>query len=317
MGERSRALPADLGGEFSVGAALSAGVTPGRLRGNDLLAPFWGVRMSLSSPDAFNDESDSIRMLRSYACRMAGSSFFSHESAGLLWGIPLPRSLSGDVHVSVLAPSRAPAGRGVRGHQLNPAMVRVGVHRGLRVSSPSSTWAQLGATLDVRDLVAAGDALMFRPRDRRGRHLPALATRDQLAAAVSAGRRSGVDRLRVALEMVRVGAASRPESHLRLEMADVGLPEPDLDYDVWAPSGDRIGWTEFAFPRWKVLVEYEGDHHRTDIAQWNRDILKHDLCRAAGWDVVRLTAAHLYPDARRAVERVRAALVRAGWSNGA
>ncbi|TDN91763.1 hypothetical protein [Microbacterium sp. BK668] len=313
MNERAQPLPAELGEEFSVAMALASGVRPARLRAVDLSAPFWGVRMRRGDADGSDD---GIRMLRSYATRMPVGSFFSHQTAALICGVPLPQAALDAVHVSVLAPARAPAGRGVRGHQLAPELVRVRTHRGLPVASPSSTWVQLGAVLDVPDLVAAGDALVLRPRAKDGRRLMPLTTRDELAGALAAGRRLGAADLRVALGLVREGAASRPETHLRLAMASASLPEPELDFDVRDARGGRIGWTEFAFPGWGVLVEYEGDHHRTDAKQWNRDILKHDLCRAAGWEVVRVTSAHLYPDARLAVERVRAALVRAGWTPG-
>lgn len=127
----------------------------------------------------------------------------------------------------------------------------------------------------------------------------------------------GVSKLRAALPLVRVGAASRPETHLRLALAGGGLPAPALDFDVYGGNGERIGWTEIAYPLWRLLVEYEGDHHRTDTRQWNRDILKHDLCREAGWDVVRITAEHLYPNAQVAVARVRGRLLAAGWTPGA
>ncbi|WP_396638770.1 hypothetical protein [Microbacterium alkaliflavum] len=174
----------------------------------------------------------------------------------------------------------------------------------------------MATTLSLRDLVAAGDAILNRPRARDGSHQAPPSTLEELEAAVAAGRREGIAKLKAAIGLVRVGAASRPETHLRLALAEEGLPDPALDFDVFARNGRRIGWTEIAYPEWHVLVEYEGDHHRTDARQWNRDILKHDLCREAGWTVVRITAEHLYPNSQVAVERVRAALTNAGWRPG-
>jgi very-short-patch-repair endonuclease len=41
----------------------------------------------------------------------------------------------------------------------------------------------------------------------------------------------------------------------------------------------------------KVAVEYEGDHHRTDRRQFNRDIARLDaLSTELGWIVIRVTA---------------------------
>ena len=145
------------------------------------------------------------------------------------------------------------------------------------------------------------------PRVRDARHSR------RLEAALNAGRRRGAARLREALPQIRVGAASQPETDLRLALGRAGLPEPTLDYDVIGPGGELIGCTEIAYPTYRVLVEYEGDHHRTDRAQWNRDIEKHARAAAAGWSVLRLTSRHLYPGSGAAVDQVREALIRAGW----
>lgn len=82
---------------------------------------------------------------------------------------------------------------------------------------------------------------------------------------------------------------------------------------MFAKDSRPIGFTEFAYPDFHVLIEYEGDHHRTDRRQWQRDVAKHAACVDAGWQVERLTAANVYPSTRPAVVRVRAALMRGGW----
>ena len=45
-----------------------------------------------------------------------------------------------------------------------------------------------------------------------------------------------------------------------------------------------MGWEDI-----KVAVEYEGDHHRTDRRQFNRDIARVDALTELGWIVVRVT----------------------------
>lgn len=62
-----------------------------------------------------------------------------------------------------------------------------------------------------------------------------------------------------------------------------------------------------------MLVEVEGDHHRTDAAQWNRDIRKHADYVAAGYEVVRLTRAQFHGRNPAAPRLLRAVLVRRGW----
>ena len=46
-----------------------------------------------------------------------------------------------------------------------------------------------------------------------------------------------------------------------------------------------MGWEDI-----EVAVEYEGDHHRTDRRQFNRDIARIDALTELGWIVVRVTA---------------------------
>lgn len=327
-------LPLALGQEFSVTHARELGVGASRLLLADLERPFHGARMRAARlPDVVEEtpvnrefrllHGEIARRARALASVACDGWFFSHVSAAVLWGLPVPRrllreSVHGDrgIDISVCGDLRAPRGRGMRGHQLQPEMVSVRAHDGLRLSSPASTWAQLAPLLTVDELVELADAIVYVPRRRgmlRGTVADALGTHDQLAAAIAAGRREGVARLREALPHVRIGSASPAETRVRLAAVRAGLPEPDLDVDVFAADGTPIGFTELAYPQYRLLVEYEGDHHRTDPAQWNRDIEKHAACAAAGWSVIRLTAAHAYPDPAPAIARLRDALWRAGW----
>lgn len=318
------ALPESLGAEFSVSAGLSAGVSASRLRAKDLTAPFWGVRVRTDiavprpSPRGMlsAEERASLERIAHYGPRMTPHAFWSHQSAALLWGIPLPLPLDPDVHVSVLRPHRAPRGKGVHGHQLAPRGVVIREIDGMRVADPASTWLQLSQSLALRDLVAAGDALLAVPRDSFGRRLPpdaALATLAELEAATLGFAHPGRARARAALPLLRVGSSSRPESHLRLALVEAGLPEPDLDVDIHDRHGRKLGHSELVYRGLRVVVEYEGRHHLTSARQWNRDIAKYEAYAAAGWTVVRITSEHLYPHPVEAVARVTTALLASGW----
>jgi hypothetical protein len=326
MSREPRPLPSGLGSAFRVSTARRAGASIGRMRATDLERPFWGVRtvrvhgevreMRGSGGSQQAREVNALARIEAYAPRMSPLGFFSHLSAARLLGVPLPWTDGEPVHVSVLRPHRAPRGAGVRGHEIDGRLVSVRLIDGMRVASPASTWAQLGPALNLRDLVALGDAMVRIPRvpgGGRGDPTSALATVEELQGAISVGRRLGAAKLREALPLIRVGAASRPESHLRLELLDHGLPEPELDREVRNGAGCLLGISELAYPQWKVAVEYEGDHHRSSAAQWNRDIEKYEHYASEGWAVVRITAEHLYGDRPRAADRVRAVLLERGW----
>ena len=46
-----------------------------------------------------------------------------------------------------------------------------------------------------------------------------------------------------------------------------------------------MGWEDIL-----VAVEYEGDHHRTDRRQFNKDIRRMEILTDLGWIVVRVTS---------------------------
>ncbi|MCH6230800.1 hypothetical protein MK786_08630 [Microbacterium sp. CFH 31415] len=246
-----------------------------------------------------------------YAPRMSEDEFFSHVTAAVIHGIPLPyavvaRSL---LHVSVLRPRRLPRSAGVRGHEAKPSLVttRRDDRTGLLIASPASVWVSLGRQLtDPYDLVAAGDAVV-----RTWRVDSPLATLAELESAVAAGRRVGVAAARLALPRVRTDSASRTESWLRLTLVDHGLPEPARNHEVFE-RGVYLGCVDLAYPTVKIAIEYEGEHHLLDPEQWSRDIARYEALRAAGWIVVQITKSELFNTPTVAVQRVRAAIRRRG-----
>jgi hypothetical protein len=156
--------------------------------------------------------------------------------------------------------------------------------------------------------VAVGDAIVRQPRipGPHGRvERPPLGTQEELGRAIDAGRRIGVARLRLALPRVRGGSASRPETWARLVLVDAGLPEPELDIDVYDDHGSFIGCVDLAYRHRRIAIEYEGDQHRTDPAQWQRDIEKHQMLADVGWRVVRVGRRQLFTETAAYVRRVR------------
>jgi hypothetical protein len=297
------------------------------MRAKDLDRPFHGARRTVadisSEQEAIAGDTAPLAITRSDMRRVrakalsflqvaAPGSFVCGASAAMLRGYPV--ATSSELDVAVVAPRRAPKGRGVKGRRLEPHLVDVEVVDGIPASTPASTWAMLGRDLSLRKLIILGDAIVRIPRDERGIPHPerAGATIDQLQAAIDAGSRAGVKKLRAALDRIRVGCSSPLETEYRLDSEDAGLPEPELDVDIRDARGRRLGISEFAYPRYGVVVEIEGDHHRSSKQQWNRDLQKYRDYANAGWEVVRLTA-HDIRMQRRAAHIVREVLLRRGW----
>ena len=110
---------------FTTREALRGGATRRFIDSEVWHRPFHGVRMPLPADhDELHPATRREHRIRehvdAYRTIIGATAFFSHSTAALLWGLPLPPLPDDVIHVSVLAPSCAPEGRGVRGHQLKP-----------------------------------------------------------------------------------------------------------------------------------------------------------------------------------------------------
>lgn len=317
-------LHVELAPVFRVGTALALGHSPGRMRAADLDAPFRGMRrrrtppvtVDLTEPLARDriQREHVLDQARAYFAVAPDHTFLAGRSAAVVWGLPCVHGER--LEAAVLSPHRAPRRPGIRGRKLAPHLTSVRVSGGIRLTSPAATFAMLGGELSHRDLVALGDAIVRIPRDHRGRPIPdqQLASLEQLVGATNAPGRKNRARLAAALADVRVGSMSVLETDYRLLAAAAGLPEPVLDVEIRHPSGALIGIVDAAYPEFHTIAEVEGDHHRTSRMQWERDIEKHAALTALGWEVIRVTAAHIRGAHPRAAESVASALRRHGWT---
>ncbi|MBY6060263.1 hypothetical protein [Microbacterium esteraromaticum] len=328
MSRHPEPLPTALGVRFTTGQAVAAGVSRRRLRSRDLTAPFHGVRRRMADVRAQHRENaaevgplaitrriarDALALARAYAPTMTPRSFYTGRTVLALRGLPF-----GDAElldIGVIAPRRAPRARGVRGRKVEARLVDLEVIDGLTLSTAPATWAMLARDLTERQLTILADAIIHVPRDSRGVQMPAraIATIAQLTEAMNVPGRPNRERLRAALERARTGSASVLESEYRLDAEAGGLPEPELDVEIFDAKGARIGISEIVYPQYRLVVEIEGDHHRTSRAQWNRDLEKYRDYADAGWEVIRVASAHIRKQ-RSAVATVQAALIRKGWS---
>ncbi|MFC7849542.1 hypothetical protein ACFUTU_13815 [Arthrobacter sp. NPDC057388] len=88
------------------------------------------------------------------------------------------------------------------------------------------TWVDLGSVLPIDDLVVAGDAIVSEHARLFGPPRVAMVPLARLREFVDgANGIHGVRKARLALDLVRVGVDSPPESKLRLLLDDAGLPE--------------------------------------------------------------------------------------------
>ncbi|CDJ99158.1 conserved hypothetical protein [Microbacterium sp. C448] len=304
---RPEPLPSDLPPVFRVSEARAMGVNPARLSRSDLRSPHRGLRTSRSLPVP----ASSLEIAAQYAPRLAGWQFFSHETALEAVGAPMPEwPYRPRLHVAAHRPSREPRIPGVVGHRLQARQSAVMMSRvGLPIETPVRAWRQVGSLWALDDLIAAADYLLSGERP--------LATSEQLRdeIEVMGDVRRGI--LRRALVEVRNGVRSPRETRLRLALTRGGLPEPEINWVLRDGIGDPVAELDLAYPRWRVCAEYDGRVHETDRRQFARDADRWDSIREQGWEHVRILNVHMQHGAVRAVERVRDALIRAGWHDGA
>jgi very-short-patch-repair endonuclease len=168
---------------------------------------------------------------------------------------------------------------------------------GIRVTTPPRTALDIACRYRVDEAVAAIDSLAratgLKPPDV------------ELLAQRYAGRR-GINRARTTLDLIDSGAESPRETWLRLVLTRAGMPRPQTQIAVHDKFGQLIACLDMGWQDIMVAVEYEGDHHRTDRRQFNKDIRRTEILAGLGWIVVRVTSEDCEADIIRRVGAARA-----------
>ena len=133
------------------------------------------------------------------------------------------------------------------------------------MASPEHCWLRAASTLNLLELVTAGDWLIRRRRT----------TVAQLNSAVRGHSGRGVVAARAAVKLVRERVDSPRETWLRLCLVLAGLPEPECNLIIGNDHGP-MGRVDLVYLAFRLIIEYEGDQHRTDRNQWNHDIDRHE-----------------------------------------
>lgn len=223
----------------------------------------------------------------------------SHRSAADLHGLPLrgrPDKLEVTVERSATVIKR-PWVNCRQAETVNHLTVAT-----FRLTTIRQTLLDLAGQLGFLELVQCFDAVLGRW------HGPPQLTPVELSRLIVDTPRYPGRRLAIAaLHRARPGVDSPQETRVRLNLIDAGLPEPEVSVSVDNPATGYYYLLDMAYPREKVAVEYDGDHHRDDEDQYNRDIARLQALEQLGWTVIRVTRRS---DMSRVVHDVRAALIR-------
>jgi len=95
----------------------------------------------------------------------------------------------------------------------------------------------------------------------------------------------GVRQLRELLPYIDGGAESLKESWLRMLLINKGFPVPETQIPVY--DGDEpFAFLDMGWPELQLAVEYDGDQHRKDRAQYLKDRRRMPRIQHRSWEVL-------------------------------
>jgi very-short-patch-repair endonuclease len=272
----------------------SVAVAAGLLTARQLDGPAWR-RLFRDVYICADATVDHLTLCQAAALLLPAGAALSHRSAAMLHSANV---LVRDQPVEATAGAglRSQAGLRVTRSRLEP--VELWRRGGLPVTSPLRTAFDLARAPDLITAVAGLDAMLFR------RAIKPDAFREYLARH---RRWTGVGQAARALDLARADAESPMETRLRLAIVLSGLPEPVVQYDVLNSRGVFVARLDLAYPKKRIGLEYDGDHHR-ERDNFRHDAVRLNRLRLLGWTVLRFTADDVFHNPDRMLGQIRAVL---------
>lgn len=223
----------------------------------------------------------------------------SHATAAALWGVEIPLQPQPDLRADLTVPlgSRAESRADRRIHRSECLPDDVTRRASLPVTTPARTWRDLAGVLRPPALLAVTDQL-----------LDGVCTRAELERQLTRRPRGrGCARARAVLPMGDRRSESPMESVLRWLIHEGGLQMPDLQVDLYSDDGSFVGRADFLWRDRRVLVEFDGDHHR-ERSTFVKDLRRQNGLVEAGWTVLRFSSADVLGRPAYVIATIRRAL---------
>ena len=165
--------------------------------------------------------------------------------------------------------------------------------------SPAQRASEASCRCSRRDALAALDGFM---------RLHGITRREMEAELPRYFRRRGVVQLRQLVPLADPRAESPGESWTRLSIVDAGLPAPEPQHWV-NERGRPIFRVDLAYPRSRVVVEYDGREFHDSPERREHDRKRREWLKARGWKVIVVDKDSFAPEALSAwLDELRVAL---------
>lgn len=295
---------------FTVKQARIAQLPRARTRASDLWTPSRDIRLPTST---------SYDLLESCRVHIAATpfSFVSHLTAAKIHGMFLPSRFepSSPLDLARTPGLQRPRRKYVHGHELMPGPFDVVVVHGVPVTSVQRTLLDIAPLLTVDELVVIGDQIVCAHQQAFGRRKIALVELNVLRAYVAqhSGTR-GMRKLRAALELVKVGADSPPETKLRLIITRSPLPDFEPNVHIEDAKGREMVGPDLACKKYKTCAEYGGGHHFS-AEQQSKDHDRDFITNALGWYQALINKQDMKAGELVVVTKIARMLVRGGWAD--
>ena len=270
---------------------LPRGVLDAEVRSGHLVR----VRRGASTPRAELPQGDdpaarhhlALARIAAVAAQLGPAPVVSHQSAALVWGLPVWK-LPATVHLLHSVRRSGRSATDITWHHVSRGEHPSVTCSGLRVTSLEETVVACLTTAAPLDAVVVADAALARGVDRN--EVERLLT--------TRASRRGVARGREVLHLATTGSQSPWESACRVVLQAVGLPAPEtqirVDTDLGRFYAD-MGWRE-----WRLLVEFDGavkysGTGRAATAALVAEKRRQHAVEDVGWRMLRTTAADLGP----------------------
>ncbi|MBL3685911.1 hypothetical protein D3248_02930 [Leucobacter zeae] len=224
---------------------------------------------------------------------------FSHTTALHLYGAPIRAAI--ELHVTISEPHAVVRLKDVIGHRTQSLddirqVAFPGYTRVFPCVPPVVALLQAAPLLTFREQVVAADHLV-KLVGPDGHRVPGLSTLDELRRSAGRSTWAGMPRFRNALQVARVGAESRYETLQHFELARMGIDRLELQAVLTDSAGNRIGRFDAVDRERMRVLEFDGEQHRTDRAQYLADVTRLDAARDSGYTVKRTHAEDFAPAA--------------------